>query len=110
MKKLVVSEDICISCGACIQIDEEHFDFASNGISTVKTQKNLDSEALHQAIDTCPVAAIKLEESDNIKSANEESSSNEESTTQEEITNSSEECNCDNSTKCENCACHNEQV
>lgn len=105
MKKLVVSEDTCISCGACMQIDEEHFDFSSKGTSTVISQENLDSEALHQAIAACPVAAIRLEESDDIEAA-----TNEETAVKEETSNDDERCNCDNSTKCENCTCHNEQM
>lgn len=99
MKKLVVSEDTCISCGACIQIDEEHFDFSSKGLSIVKTQENLDSEALYQAIDACPVAAIRLEEIDENVFTQEETDSGD-----------NEGCNCEHNKKCENCTCHNEEM
>lgn len=113
MKKLVVSEDTCISCGACIQIDEEHFDFSSKGLSTVKTQENLDSEALHQAIDACPVAAIRLEEIEENVTTQEKNAINniEDVSIQEETDNDNNEgCNCAHSNKCENCTCHNEEI
>lgn len=106
MKKLVVSEDTCISCGACMQIDEEHFDFSSKGTSTVKTRENLESEALHQAIDACPVAAIRLEEVDEKESTNNESVSTQEETDSDD----NEGCNCEHNKKCENCTCHNEEI
>lgn len=95
MKKLVVNEDTCIACGACMQIDEEHFDFSSKGLSMPISQENLDSEKLNQAIDSCPVAAISIIDSDEDESF----------TTLEET---KEVCEC--SGKCENCNCHNEEI
>ncbi|MCI8394526.1 MAG: ferredoxin [Bacilli bacterium] len=65
MKKIVVQTDSCIGCGACIGIDAEHFEFSDDGFSVVKSQEHLDSEALMNAIDACPVAIISLEETDN---------------------------------------------
>ena len=50
----------CIGCGACQAVDEEHFEM--DGVSTVISQDNLDSEALKTAIDSCPVGAIELTE------------------------------------------------
>lgn len=92
MKKLVVNEDTCIACGACMQIDEEHFDFSSKGLSMPISQENLDSKNLSQAIDGCPVAAISIIDCDE----------NENSATKD----TEEECECNG--KCENCNCHNE--
>lgn len=109
MKKLVVSEDTCISCGACIQIDEEHFDFSSKGLSTVKTQENLDSEALYQAIDACPVAAISIvDEEENSDNTSENVSPTENN--KEENCNCGDDCNCNHEAKCEHCQCHNEEI
>ena len=59
MKKLVVNEN-CIGCGACAAVDEEHFEM--DGTSQVVSNENLDSSALEAAIDSCPVAAISIEE------------------------------------------------
>ena len=33
MKKIIVNDETCIGCGACIAIDSEHFDFDSDGRS-----------------------------------------------------------------------------
>ena len=62
MKKIVV-KDTCIGCGMCIAIDEEHFDFQDN-LSHAKSNENLDSEALQNAISSCPVGAIEIVEDD----------------------------------------------
>lgn len=58
MKKLVV-KDTCIGCGMCIAIDNEHFDFHDN-LSHATNNENLDSEALQNAISSCPVGAIEI--------------------------------------------------
>ncbi len=58
MKKLEVNN--CIGCGMCIGTDPEHFEFDSDGLSTVKSEENLDSEALQSAIAGCPVNAISI--------------------------------------------------
>ena len=59
MKKLTVNEDLCIGCGACVAIDDEHFDFNENGKSKVINEENLESETVKNAISSCPVGAIK---------------------------------------------------
>ena len=62
MKKIVVIKELCISCGACVAIDEDHFDFNDEGLAIVKHQENLESKSLLEAIDACPTDAIKFEE------------------------------------------------
>ena len=59
MKKIVVNEN-CIGCGACSVVDEEHFEM--DGTSKVINNDNLDSPNLQNAIDSCPVAAISIED------------------------------------------------
>ena len=61
MKKLKVNEN-CIGCGACVAIDSEHFDFNENGLSSVKSNENLETEEVKNAIASCPVNAISIEE------------------------------------------------
>ena len=62
MKKLIVDE-MCMGCGMCTTIDEEHFEINdSTSLSQVKTQEHLDTPELQNAIDSCPVGAIKLAE------------------------------------------------
>lgn len=62
MKKIVVNTDQCISCGACVALDPEHFEFDDSGLSVVISQENLESEELMNAIESCPVAVIYTED------------------------------------------------
>ena len=62
MKKLVVHTENCIGCGACVGIDNKHFDFNEEGFSYVISQEDLDSPAVMEAIESCPVQIISLEE------------------------------------------------
>ena len=85
MKKLIVKEG-CIGCGACVAIDSEHFDFNDEGLSSVISNENLESDELKNAMSSCPVSVIKLED-------NEENC----------------ECGCCSEGNCdcgENCCCH----
>ena len=61
MKKLIVNDDVCIGCGACVACDPTHFDFNENGLSSVINNDNLDAKELQNAIASCPVNAIKIE-------------------------------------------------
>lgn len=81
MKKIVVDESKCIGCGACVGNDPEHFEFNDNGKSCVISNDNLDSEALHMAIDCCPTEAITID-------------------------NCEDECDCE---ECECNSCHHEE-
>ena len=78
MKKIIVDENRCIGCGACVAIDNEHFDFDENGLSHVIKEDNLETEELNNAIHSCPVNAISISEE--------------------------EKCNCDHC-ECEDCHC-----
>lgn len=62
MKKLIVDDSVCMGCGMCTALDEEHFEMNDAGLSEVKTQEHLDTPELQNAIDSCPVSAIKLAE------------------------------------------------
>ncbi len=70
MEKIVVDQDLCICCGACVSICDEVFDFTEQG-DTAKTTEgknildNLDENIKENALeakDSCPVGAIKIEE------------------------------------------------
>ena len=65
MKKIVVDKDLCMRCGACVGIDSEHFDFDEENFSNVISNENLESEDLKNAIESCPVGAIKISNCDN---------------------------------------------
>lgn len=63
MKKIKVDETTCIGCGACIACAQSNFDFDNErGISKVISNENAESEEVQAAIDSCPVAAISIEE------------------------------------------------
>jgi len=62
MKKLTLNTENCLGCGACVGIDPEHFDFNENYMSYVISEENLDSESLKDAIASCPVQIISLQE------------------------------------------------
>ncbi len=64
MKKLTVNENACIGCGACVALDNEHFDFSDAGFSTVISNENIESESVQTAIDSCPTSAISIIEVD----------------------------------------------
>ena len=59
MKKICVNSN-CIGCGMCASIDPEHFEM--DGTSQVISNDNIESESLKDAIESCPVAAITIEE------------------------------------------------
>lgn len=61
MKNINVNKDICIGCGACVAIDDEHFNFDDDGKSEVISNENTESANLTNAIESCPVGAITIE-------------------------------------------------
>lgn len=80
MKKLIVNDDTCIGCGACEAIDASHFMINEEGLSSVISNENVETGEVMSAINSCPVNAIKLVD-----------------------TEKSDECACDN---CEHCTHH----
>lgn len=60
MKNLKVNEN-CIGCGMCVAIDPEHFEIV-DGLSQATNNDNLDSADLKNAMDSCPTAAIEINE------------------------------------------------
>lgn len=106
MKKIVLKNESCIGCGACVGIDGEHFTFNEDGYSTIKSQENLDSPALQDAIEACPVAIISLEEAQEEK---QEAMSHEKESCQKKECHHEENkrCSCEENGK--NCHCHDEE-
>ena len=61
-KKIVIDRDVCISCGACVNISPEHFrlnedDFKSE---VIKQYDEKDKDVIEEAVNNCPVGAISL--------------------------------------------------
>lgn len=89
MKKLTVNSG-CIGCGACIAIDSEHFDFNDEGLSSVISNENLETDELKNAMASCPVNVIKLVETSECNCGCEDG----------------EECNCNEECHCDCKCCH----
>ena len=64
MEKLHVDSNKCIGCGLCVSMNEEHFEFNDEGISTVKIPEVTPEEKndLLTVVESCPVGAITIEE------------------------------------------------
>ena len=60
MKKVVVDDDLCIGCGACISACPEKFAFNDDGKSVV-IEGTCDCDLEEIALD-CPVQAITVTE------------------------------------------------
>lgn len=61
MMKVFVDPDLCIACGACIDVAPEIFDYDDEGLShAIVDEVPEDQEDLaREAIDICPTEAIK---------------------------------------------------
>lgn len=91
MKKIIVDQNSCIGCGACVAIDDTHFDFNEDGKSTVISQENLDDSNLANAMESCPVAAISIGEADTSCKCG-------------------DNCTCGDNCECgDDCACHTKE-
>lgn len=63
MKKVSVDKNLCIGCGTCTAVCESVFKLGEDGKAEVKSEwqggdKDLP-DCTKEAIDSCPVAAIK---------------------------------------------------
>lgn len=64
MKTLKVNKDLCISCGACVGIVPEIFQFGLDDKAEVKTDSipNELNDDVVDAVEGCPTNAIEYEE------------------------------------------------
>lgn len=61
LKKVEIIKDACISCGLCIQMNNEVFDYDDDGKSKVMKEMVDDSNITNIA-DICPTGAIIITE------------------------------------------------
>lgn len=65
MPKITIDEEACIGCGACTAVAPDLFEMNDSGKAICKKNKNLTKDDLKlakEAVETCPVQAIKVEE------------------------------------------------
>lgn len=63
MPKIIIDQETCIGCGACVAVAPELFEMDENGKSRAKKNANLNKEETKKAkegAETCPVQAIKV--------------------------------------------------
>ncbi len=61
-RKPYVDQNICISCGLCIQIAPEVFRFNDDNLAEAYDPTGADELKIQEAIDSCPVNCIHWEE------------------------------------------------
>lgn len=83
MKKVILDQEKCIGCGACVAISPENFDFEGN-LSKLIDDKVYDKSV--EAAEACPVLAITIE-GDECGCAD------------------GEDCTCGDTCECEACHC-----
>ena len=105
MKKINVNKDTCIGCGACIAIDEAHFNFDNEGKSEVISQENLEDNNLVNAIESCPVAAINFIDTSCDCSENCDCGCQEGKECTCNDCNCEDHCNCEEDCNCDACHC-----
>ncbi|MFZ5652161.1 MAG: ferredoxin [Bacillota bacterium] len=59
--KMEVDQDLCISCGACIDTCPEVFDWNNDekAVATVDEILSENEDSAHEAAEGCPTSAIK---------------------------------------------------
>ena len=101
MKKVVLNEDRCIGCGACMSVAPDNFTFNDEGRAEI-INNELTNEAV-EASEMCPVSAITIEgtcECEENCSCGSECNCNDEC-------NCGEDCHCNTENNCsENCNCN----
>lgn len=63
LMKAFIDRDGCISCGLCMDICPDVFEFADDGLADVKqepTRSNIHKA--HEAAESCPVQVISVED------------------------------------------------
>lgn len=58
--KIVVEQELCIGCGACVATIPEVFVLNKKGRSEVKNPDAGDDNSIKNAADVCPVSAISI--------------------------------------------------
>jgi len=57
--KIDIDKDLCIGCGTCVSIAPKSFKLTDDGKVEVIEPQEDDEAKIKEAIDSCPVSAIK---------------------------------------------------
>lgn len=61
--KVHINREGCVSCGLCVSLCPEVFNFADDGLAEVVSNPQPDNySAVSEAADGCPVSVISTEE------------------------------------------------
>jgi ferredoxin len=60
--KIIIDKNLCIGCGTCTVISPKTFKLGNDGKAEVIEPVSDEEKTLKEAIDSCPVAAIKSTE------------------------------------------------
>ncbi len=61
-EKIIVDQELCIGCGACVNLCPEIFELTNDGKSKVIIEKVCGKCDYEAAMNSCPVGAIKVAE------------------------------------------------
>jgi ferredoxin len=61
-KKLVIDQEICTSCGVCVDLCPGVFQLNEDELAVVIDPTGASEEEIQEAIDQCPVVCIAWEE------------------------------------------------
>ena len=61
-KKLVIDQDLCTSCGVCVDLCPGVFPLNDDDLAEVIDPAGASEEEIQEAIDQCPVVCIMWEE------------------------------------------------
>jgi ferredoxin len=61
-KTVVIDQDECISCGACVDSCPDVFRMNDDNLAEVYAPDGASEEEIEDAIDSCPVTCISWEE------------------------------------------------
>ncbi len=62
MKKIKIDKEKCLGCGLCASIAGKAFKLSKEGKAEVLAVSEEDEAKIQEAIDSCPVGAIKWED------------------------------------------------
>ena len=61
--KAFIDRDGCISCGVCIEVCPDVFEFADDGLAQISSQPTRSNiHKAHEAAESCPVQVITVED------------------------------------------------